>query len=104
MTDVRTALFSLGQIVRQRDDAFRGVVMDVDARFAGPAGMTATCSPDQPFYKVYAIGEDGGFVAYAAEESLLADSEFEPLSPADQRRWFTVDTQGRHAPLSQAIQ
>ena len=30
MTQVHTARFAIGQIVRHRDDAFRGVVMDVD--------------------------------------------------------------------------
>lgn len=104
MTQVRTARFGLGQIVRQRDGAFSGVVVDVDAAYAGPEGMTATVPVDQPFYRIYAVGADGGFVAYAAEEALDPDPAFRPLSPADERRWFTVDARGRHAPLAQRIQ
>ena len=67
MTRIHIARFNIGQVVRHRDDAFRGVIMDVDAGYDGPASDTGDLSADQPFYRVYAMGEDGGFVAYAAE-------------------------------------
>ncbi|MGO8609084.1 hemimethylated DNA-binding YccV-like domain-containing protein, partial [Rhizobium johnstonii] len=35
MTRIQTARFAIGQIVRHRDDAFRGVVMDVDHAYEG---------------------------------------------------------------------
>jgi heat shock protein HspQ len=96
MTQVQIARFSLGQIVRHRDDAFRGVVIDVDAAYAGPMRETGDTSPNQPFYRVFVTGTDGGFVAYAAEGALEGDAD--ELAPADQRRWVSVDDQGRHAP------
>jgi len=40
----------------------------------------------------------------AAEEALVATPEIEPLSPEDEREWFTVDAQGRHAPRFQTLQ
>lgn len=104
MTQSLSAKFGLGQIVRHRDAAFRGVVMDVDPSYAGDPDAPGPEDPGQPFYRVFVIGAEGGFVAYAAEEVLEYDPEVMPLSKADEQRWFTVDAQGRHAPKSQAIQ
>ena len=103
MTQSLSAKFSLGQIVRHRDDAFRGVVMDVDPSYAGDPGAPGPEQPYQPFYRVFVMGEEGGFLAYAAEEVLEYESSVTPLSRDDQRRWFTVDDRGRHAPKSQPI-
>jgi heat shock protein HspQ len=103
MTQPTVAKFGLGQIVRHRDDAFRGVVIDIDASYAGLPGETGDVTPDQPFYQVLAFGPDGGFVAYAAETTLEHDPELLALSPEAETRWFTVDAQGRHAPRAHAI-
>ena len=97
------AKFGLGQIVRHRDAAFRGVVIDIDASYAGLPGETGELTPDQPFYQVLAIGPDGGFVAYAAETALEHDPELSSLTREAESRWFTVDSQGRHAPKAFAI-
>ncbi|MBJ7319141.1 MAG: heat shock protein HspQ [Brevundimonas sp.] len=101
MTQVHTARFAIGQIVRHRDNAFRGVVMDVDHGYAGPAVETGAVAADQPFYRVFALGEDGGFVAYAAE-GVLEDGQ-SVLLPDDAQRWFTTDAEGHHAPLHECI-
>ena len=103
MKDQTVAKFGLGQIVRHRDDAFRGVVIDIDARYAGDPAETGAVTPDQPFYQVLAIGPDGGFVAYAAETALECDPELSALTREAEQRWFTIDAQGRHAPLAHAI-
>lgn len=99
----RTARFGLGQIVRHRDDAFSGVVLDVDAAFAGPDGMTGTVPVDQPYYRVLALGPEGNFIAYAAEDSLIHDPQA-ALDAAQTRRWFSVDAAGHRAPREQTIQ
>lgn len=101
MTRIHIARFNIGQVVRHRDDAFRGVIMDVDAGYDGPASETGALSADQPFYRVYAMGEDGGFVAYAAEGVLEDDDS--RLTRADEKRWFTVDAAGHHAPLDMRL-
>jgi heat shock protein HspQ len=103
MTWQTVAKFGLGQIVRHRDAAFRGVVIDIDARYAGLPGETGEIAPDQPFYQVLAIGPDGGFVAYAAEAALEHDPELSALTLEAERRWFTIDARGRHAPRPSSI-
>lgn len=103
MTQETVAKFGLGQIVRHRDAAFRGVVIDIDASYAGGPGETGEVTPDQPFYQVLAIGPDGGFVAYAAETALEHDPELSSLTREAENRWFNVDAQGRHAPKACAI-
>lgn len=103
MTQDNTAKFGLGQIVRHRDAAFRGVVIDIDPVYAGAPGETGEITPDQPFYQVLAIGPNGGFIAYAAEVALEEDPELTALTPEAESRWFSIDAQGRHAPRAQAI-
>ena len=103
MTRIPSARFGLGQIVRHREAAFRGVVVDVDPVFAGGALDTGAIRLDQPFYRVLAIGEDGGFIAYAAQDTLEHDPELTKVSRLDEKRLFTIDRHGRHAPKSQAI-
>ncbi|MEJ6790455.1 heat shock protein HspQ [Brevundimonas sp. BR2-1] len=103
MTQSSVAKFGLGQIVRHRDAAFRGVVIDIDASHTGDPAETREARADQPWYKVLAIGPDGGFIAYAAETALEHDPELSALSREAEQRWFTVDAQGRHAPLTHAI-
>ena len=104
MTHSLSAKFGLGQIVRHRDAAFRGVVMDVDPAYAGDPASPGPDQPAQPFYRVFVIGDEGGFVAYAAEDVLEYEPDVMPLSKADQMRWFTIDAKGRHAPKSETIQ
>ena len=103
MTRSTSARYGLGQIVRHRAAGFRGVVIDVDPVFAGRPGETGAISPDQPFYQVLALGSDGGFMAYASEDSLEYDPELSTLTRDAEERYFNVDAQGRHAPLTHAI-
>jgi len=103
MTQSSHAKFGLGQIVRHREQAFRGLIVDVDAVYAGPENQPGPDHRDQPFYRVLAMGEDTGFLVYAAEGVLEQDPEIEPLSAAEQARWFTIDAAGHHAPRRQPI-
>lgn len=101
MTILRTARFSLGQVVQGRTQPLQGVVLDVDAMCAVP--LDGEVDADQPFYQVFAFGEGGGFVAYIPEEALIPASDGAVLSAKDEAHWFTVDGRGRHAPRSQPI-
>jgi heat shock protein HspQ len=103
MSNETVAKFGLGQIVRHREAAFRGVVIDVDPVFAGKPGDTGAISPDQPFYQVLALGAEGGFIAYAPEDALEHDPELSAVAGDAEQRWFTVDANGRHAPKTHAI-
>ena len=102
MTSSHIAKFGLGQIVRHHAAAFRGVVIDVDAAYAGAEGEPGPDRRDQPFYRVLAMGEDAGFLIYAAEDVLVHDPGA-ALSRAEQARWFSMDGHGHIAPRAQPI-
>lgn len=93
-----TAKFSLGQSVRQRDDAFHGVIVDVDVRYNGPEDETGAVPTDQPFYKVLVLEESSGVLVYAAEQSLAEGPEPEDAALSHLKRWFLHDDQGRLQP------
>lgn len=103
MTQEMIAKFGLGQIVRHRDQAFFGLIVDVDAAYAGPESQPGPEDRDQPFYQVLAMGEDAGFMVYAAEAMLEPEPDVQPLSRADEAKWFTIGRNGRHAPRSQPL-
>jgi len=85
MTKQRTAKFQLGQVVRHRFLAFRGVIFDVDPVFANteewyqsiPSEMRP--AKDQPFYHLLAENEEREYVAYVSEQNLVPDTSGEPL-------------------------
>jgi heat shock protein HspQ len=101
MTDVPTARFRLGQAVRHRDHAFAGVVVDVDAAYAGTPADVGDVDAAQPFYRVLATGDDGGFVAYAAEDVLTAAGSQLIELPAG---WLRKDASGRMTPAAHRLQ
>ena len=103
MTQSQTAKFGLGQIVRHREESFRGVVVDVDAAYAAAGDQPDAQRRNQPFYRVLAMGEDSGFLVYAAEDVLEHDPDIAPLSPDEQSRWFAMDGHGHIAPRAQPI-
>jgi heat shock protein HspQ len=103
MTQSHKAKFGLGQIVRHKDAAFRGLIVDVDPTYGGPIGQPGPERPDQPFYRVLAMGEDAGFLVYAAEDVLIHDPEIQALSRDEEAKWFTLDNQGHRAPRLQPI-
>jgi heat shock protein HspQ len=79
--------FSVGQIVRHRLYAFRGVIFDVDPVFNNtdewynsiPAERRP--SKDQPFYHLLAQNANGGpYEAYVSEQNLLPDGENGPVT------------------------
>ena len=85
MDKTRTAKFMIGQVVRHRVFAFRGVIYDVDPVFANteewwlaiPAEVRP--SKDQPFYHLLAENDQSTYVAYVSEQNLVADESGEPI-------------------------
>ena len=81
----RLAKFGIGQVVRHRVFAFRGVIFDVDPVFANTEewwlAIPAEVRPrkDQPFYHLLAENDEGGYVAYVSEQNLLPDTTGEPV-------------------------
>ncbi|MGF7006928.1 heat shock protein HspQ [Aminobacter sp. BE322] len=82
---MKTAKFSIGQVVRHRVFPFRGVIFDVDPEFSNteewyeaiPAGVRP--SRDQPFYHLLAENSETEYVAYVSEQNLLEDHSGEPV-------------------------
>lgn len=81
----RTAKFNIGEVVRHKQFAFRGVVFDVDAEFANSEewwnAIPAEIRPhkDQPFYHLLAENDEAEYVAYVSEQNLERDNSGEPL-------------------------
>ncbi|WBU57100.1 heat shock protein HspQ [Paracoccus sediminicola] len=83
--ELRTAKFMIGQVVRHRLHPFRGVVFDIDPKFANSDEWYESIpedsrpSKDQPFYHLYAETEATYYVAYVSEQNLVPDSSGEPV-------------------------
>ncbi len=81
----RNAKFGIGQVVKHRKYAFRGIVYDVDPEFANTEewwqAIPEDVRPrkDQPFYHLYAENADTEYVAYVSEQNLLADESGDPV-------------------------
>ena len=81
----REAKFQIGQVVRHRIHAFRGVIFDVDPEFANseewwlaiPEAMRPR--KDQPYYHLLAENEKTTYVAYVSEQNLLPDGSGKPV-------------------------
>lgn len=80
---MRTAVFSVGQIVHHKLFEYRGVVFDVDPEFGGAEDWydrVARSRPpkDQPWYHVLVDGQNAR--TYVAERNLEADTNREPIN------------------------
>src|SRR6266849_3035096 len=69
MSKTSVAKFSIGQVIRHRLYAFRGVVFDVDPQFADRAPSYETIDlierrqrKDQPFYYLFAENEQTPYI------------------------------------------
>jgi heat shock protein HspQ len=85
MSDIRTAKFQIGQVVRHRLSPFRGVVFDVDPEFGNTEewyqAIPAEVRPrkDQPFYHLLAENSETEYIAYVSEQNLVPDNSGEPV-------------------------
>ena len=83
---VSHASFGIGDVVRHRIFAFRGVIFDVDPVFANseewyqsiPAEIRPT--KDQPFYHLLAENSENSYVAYVSQQNLIPDNEEGPVN------------------------
>ena len=85
MTNLKSANYAIGQVVKHRLFPFRGIVFDVDPIFSNTEewyqSIPAEVRPnkDQPFYHLYAENDATEYVAYVSEQNLLPDKTDEPL-------------------------
>jgi heat shock protein HspQ len=104
---MKTAKFSIGQVVRHRLFPFRGVIFDVDPQFANSEewyqSIPAEARPrkDQPFYHLLAENSETEYIAYVSEQNLLEDDSEEPVRHPQIREMFEKRKDGRYAPKRQ---
>ena len=98
--NMRIAKFAIGQVVKHRIFAFRGVIYDVDPVFANTENwwlsIPADVRPakDQPFYHLLAENEQSSYVAYVSEQNLLPDETGKPCRHPLVREMFVSPKRG----------
>src|SRR5690606_12009375 len=105
--NIKTAKFSIGQVVRHRLFPFRGIIFDVDPQFANseewyqaiPAEVRP--SKNQPFYHLLAENSDTEYIAYVSEQNLLEDVSGEPVRHPQIRELFLKTPDGHYQPKYQ---
>ncbi len=96
------AKYQIGQVVRHRIFAFRGIIFDVDPQFANTDEWyesipeEARPNKDQPFYHLFAENERTHYIAYVSEQNLLPDDSELPLSHPDIPEWFDINGLGTY--------
>ena len=103
MSKTSNAKFGIGQVIRHRLHAFRGVVFDVDPEFADSEVSYEKINliegrqrKDQPFYYLFAENEQTPYIAYVSEQNLLADTSDEPVSHPQVDDMFERDENGSY--------
>ncbi len=98
----RIAKFQIGDVVRHRLYAFRGVIFDVDPEFANTEEWwqaipeEARPRKDQPFYHLLAENDESSYIAYVSEQNLLMDESGAPVSHAQVGDFFAGREDGRY--------
>ncbi|MGE0850899.1 MAG: heat shock protein HspQ [Hyphomicrobiaceae bacterium] len=105
MGDVRRAKFCVGQVVRHRIHAFRGIIFDIDPTFSNTEewwqSIPAEVRPrkDQPFYHLLAENAETEYIAYVSEQNLLPDASGVPLRHPQVGDLFSQGEDGKYRAL-----
>ena len=106
---MRIAKFKLGEVVKHRVFAFRGVIFDIDPVFSNTEAwwesIPADVRPhkDQPFYHLYAENAETEYVAYVSEQNLLPDTSGDPVRHPQVSEAFTRDDKGGYRPRNSVL-
>lgn len=101
----RAAKFSIGEVVKHRLYAFRGVIFDVDPEFSNTEewwdAIPEDVRPikDQPYYHLFAENEETEYVAYVSEQNLLHDTSGDPVRHPQVDEVFERLQDGRYQPF-----
>ena len=99
---IKIARFQIGDVVRHRVYAFRGVIFDVDPEFANTEEWwqaipeQARPRKDQPFYHLLAENDEYSYIAYVSEQNLLMDESGAPVSHPQVGDFFAGREDGRY--------
>ena len=109
ISKMRIAKFKLGEVVKHRVFAFRGVIFDIDPVFNNTEewweSIPADVRPhkDQPFYHLYAENAETEYVAYVSEQNLLPDTSGDPVRHPQVSEVFTRDAKGGYRPRNSML-
>jgi heat shock protein HspQ len=109
MIKTRSAMFTIGQVVKHRLFPFRGVVFDIDPEFDNTEewwlSIPEEVRPikDQPFYHLLAENAETEYVAYVSEQNLLLDTSGQPLRHPQVREIFEADDKGSYRPRNSLL-
>jgi heat shock protein HspQ len=96
------AMFTIGDVVKHRLFAFRGVIFDVDPVFNNTEewwnAIPESVRPrrDQPFYHLLAENDDSSYVAYVSQQNLINDADGDPVMHPAVQQMFTGFEGGRY--------
>ena len=82
---IKTAKYSIGEIVRHKHFDFRGVIYDVDFEYNNTEQWYQLIpkevrpKKDQPFYHLLAENNEITYEAYVSEQNLVSDDSDEPI-------------------------
>jgi heat shock protein HspQ len=100
---IAEARFGIGEVVRHRLFAFRGVIFDIDPVFANSeewyAAIPEDVRPDrdQPFYHLLAENSESSYIAYVSQQNLDHDETEEPIDHPAISGLFEPFDHGRYA-------
>lgn len=100
---ISEARFTIGDVVRHRLFAFRGVIFDIDPVFANSeewyAAIPEDVRPDrdQPFYHLLAENSESSYIAYVSQQNLERDESEEPIDHPAISGLFEPFDHGRYA-------
>jgi len=101
MDRIKSAKYSVGDIVRHRFYPFRGVVFDIDLEFGNSEEWWLSIPEDirprkdQPFYHLLAENAETEYIAYVSEQNLLPDTDPAPLRHPKIGEMFEPTAEGR---------
>ena len=104
MNKIRKAKFKIGQVVKHRLSAFRGVVFDIDPEFDNTEEWWQSIPPDvrphkdQPFYHLFAENAESEYIAYVSEQNLLPDTSDTPVRHPQVAEVFERDERVAYRP------
>ncbi|WP_112663468.1 heat shock protein HspQ [Microvirga flavescens] len=99
------AKFGIGQVVKHRVYAFRGLIYDVDPEFGNTEEWWLSIPEDvrprkdQPFYHLFAENAESEYIAYVSEQNLVLDDSEEPLRNPMIGQMFVRDEGGAYRAL-----
>ena len=105
----RLARFKLGEVVKHRVFAFRGVVFDIDPVFNNTEEWWLSIpenvrpSKDQPFYHLFAENEETEYIAYVSEQNLLPDTSGKPVRHPQIADMFQRGDDGSYKPRNTVL-